>query len=249
MRTDDSNSGPEAHRDVFATTHWSVVLAAGAGDLPQATEALEKLCGAYWYPLYAYVRRSGYAAADAEDLTQEFFARLIAKDYVSAAQPERGKFRWFLMSAIKRFLFNERERATAAKRGGRHCHIPFDGEKAEDRYRLEAANHVTPDKLFDRAWAVNLIEAANRSLEEECLLEGRAELFEQLKVFVSGDENHPTYAEVGVGLRMTEGAVKVAVHRLRHRYLDALREQIAQTVTTRGEVDEELRELVAVFSG
>ncbi len=249
VRAEEPHSEPQAHGGVFATTHWSVVLAARGSDSPQAAEALGQLCRAYWYPLYAYVRSSGYTPADAEDLTQEFFTRLIAKRYVSAAQPERGKFRWFLMCAVKRFLINERERAGAVKRGAGRSHIPFDGEKAEDRYRLEAADHLTPDKLFDRAWAVDLIEAANRSLEEECRLEGKAEMFEQLKFFLSGDQAHLTYAEVGAGLGMTEGAVKVAVHRLRQRYRDALREQIAQTVTTRAEVEEELQELLVVFSG
>jgi RNA polymerase sigma-70 factor (ECF subfamily) len=233
----------------FATTHWSVVLAARErGDSPQATAALEKLCRAYWYPLYAYVRRQGCSPEDAQDLTQEFFARLLAKDYLAAVHPEKGKFRWFLLSAVKRFLHNEQQRALAAKRGGGAFHVPFDGEKAEDRYRLEAADHLTPDKLYDRVWAVNLIEAANRSLEEEYRLEGKAGFFEQLKVFLSGDRCGLAYVEIGARLEMTEGAVKVAVHRLRHRYRDVLREQIAQTVTTRTEIEEELRDLWAIFS-
>lgn len=239
--------GATAPRE-FVTTHWSVVLAAGDPTSPHAAEALEKLCRAYWYPLYAYVRRQGHGPEDAQDLAQEFFARLLGKGYLAAVHPEKGKFRWFLLSAVKRFLNNEQERALAGKRGGGAIHVPFDGEKAEDRYRLEAANHLTPDRLFDRAWAVNLIEAANRSLEEESVLEGKGEVFEQLKVFLSGDRSARTYADVGARLRMTEGAVKTAVHRLRHRYRDALREQIAQTVTTRTEVEEELRDLLAVFS-
>jgi len=233
---------------MFATTRWSVVLAAADRGGGQAAEALETLCRAYWYPLYAYVRRKGYKPEDAQDLTQEFFARLLAKGYLAAVHPEKGKFRWFLQSAVKRFLGNEQERALAGKRGGGAFHVPFDGEKAEDRYRLEAADPLTPDKLFDRAWAVNLIEAANRSLEEECLLEGKGELFERLKVFFSGEQSESTYAEIGARLHMTEGAVKVAVHRLRRRYRDMLREQIAQTVSTRTEVEEELRDLLAAFS-
>jgi DNA-directed RNA polymerase specialized sigma24 family protein len=234
---------------LFATTHWSVVLAARDPDSPRAAEALEELCRAYWYPLYAYVRRQGYSPEDAQDLTQEFFARLLAKGYLTAVHREKGKFRWFLLSAIKRFLNNEQQRALATKRGGGVFHVPFDGEKAENRYRLEAADHLTPDKLYDRAWAVNLIEAANRSLEEEYLLEGRAECFERLKVFLSGDTPQVRYADVGAALHMTEGSVKVAVHRLRHRYRDVLREQIAQTVATRTEIEEELRGLLAIFAG
>ena len=234
---------------VFATTHWSVVLAARDPDSPRAAAALEELCRAYWYPLYAYVRRQGCNPEDAQDLTQEFFARLLAKGYLAAVHPEKGKFRWFLLSAIKRFLSNEQHRAQAAKRGGGAFHLPFDGEQAEDRYRLEAAEHLTPAKLYDQAWAVNLIESAHRSLEEEYRLEAKADLFEQLKVFLSGEESDLTYADVGERLGLTQGAVKGAVHRLRHRYRAVLREQIAQTVNTRSEIEEELQDLLAIFTG
>jgi RNA polymerase sigma-70 factor (ECF subfamily) len=209
---------------------------------------LEQLCRTYWYPLYACVRGSGYSPADAEDLTQEFFARLLAKDYLSAVHPERGRFRWFLLSTVKRFLINERERATAVKRGGNCPHIPFDGEKAEERYRLDAADANTPDRLFDRAWAASLIQQTYVRLEEECVLEGKGALFAQLREFLSGDRAAQTYAETGAGLEMTEGAVKVAVHRLRRRYRDLLREQVAQTVHAPAELEEELRNLQAVFS-
>ena len=232
----------------FATTHWSVVLAAGQSADAQASAALEQLCRTYWYPLYAFVRGSGYLPADAEDLTQEFFARLLAKDYLSAVHPERGRFRWFLLAAVKRFLINERERATTIKRGGTCPHVPFDGEKAEERYRLDAADGNTPDWLFDRAWAASLIQTTYERLEEEYTLEGKAALFAQLRAFLSGDKTGQTYAETGAGLEMTEGAVKVAVHRLRRRYRDLLREQVAQTVHTPAELEEELRNLQAVFS-
>ena len=232
----------------FATTHWSVVLAAGQSADAQASAALEQLCRTYWYPLYAYVRSSGNAPADAEDLTQEFFARLLAKHFLSAVHPERGKFRWFLLAAVKRFLINERERATTIKRGGTCPHVPFDGEKAEQRYRLDAADANTPDKLFDRAWAANLIQTGYQRLEEEYVLEGKGPLFAQLREFLSGDKTELTYAETGAGLGMTEGAMKVAVHRLRRRYRDLLREQVAQTVHTPAELEEELRNLQAVFS-
>jgi len=233
----------------FTTTHWSVVLAAGQGESPHAAQALERLCRSYWYPLYAYVRRSGHRPEDAQDLTQEFFARLLVKHYLSAVHPERGKFRWFLLSAVKRFLINERERASAAKRGGTSPHIPFDGQKAEERYRLDAADRSTPDKLFDRAWATSLIQTTYQRLEEEHALEGKRRLFERLRVFLSGDRADLTCAEAGAELGMTEGAVKVAVHRLRRRYRDLLREQVAQTVHTAADLEEELRNLRAVFSG
>ncbi|MHC1764793.1 MAG: RNA polymerase sigma factor [Verrucomicrobiia bacterium] len=233
---------------LFTTTHWSVVLAARPGDSSKAAEALERLCRTYWYPLYAYVRRHGYSPEDAQDLTQEFFARLLAKDYLAAVQPAKGKFRWFLLSALKRFLVNARERAMARKRGGGRAPVPFDGEKAEDRYRLEAADHLSPDKLFDRAWAANQIDAAYRCLEEECALEGKRALLERLKVILSGDREVQTYAEIGADLGLTEGAMKVAVHRLRRRYRELLREQVAQTVPDGRALEEELRDLLAVFA-
>lgn len=232
---------------VFPTTRWSVVLAAGQDSSPQAAEALEKLCRAYWYPLYAYVRRQGHPPEPAQDLTQEFFARLLAKDYLAAVEPAKGKFRWFLLSAVKRFLLNERERNLADKRGGGRTHVPFDGQRAEERYRLEAADQLSPDRLFDRAWAVNLIETARQRLAEECALEGKRALFEQLEVLLAGDKGHATHAQIASRLGMTEGAVKVAVHRLRRRYRELLREEVAQTVGHGKELEDELRELLAVF--
>ncbi len=225
------------------------MLAAREEQSPQAQAALEQLCRTYWYPLYVYVRSSGHTPENAQDLTQEFFARLLAKHYLTAVRPEAGKFRWFLQAAVKRFLINERERASAAKRGGTSPHIPFDGQKAEERYRLDAADQRTPDKLFDRAWATNLIQATYQRLEEEYALESKGRLFERLRVFLSGDRADLTCAEAGAELGMTEGAVKVAVHRLRRRYRDLLREQVAQTVHTAADLEEELRNLRAAFSG
>ena len=245
---DEAFNSQAADARQFATTHWSVVLAAGQGESSHAAQALETLCRTYWYPLYAYVRHSGHTHENAQDLTQEFFARLLAKHYLSAVHLEQGKFRWFLLSAVKRFLINERERASAVKRGGTSPHIPFDGQKAEERYRLDAADQSTPDKLFDRAWATNLIQTTYQRLEEEYALEGKGRLFEQLRVFLSGDRADLTCAEAGAELGMTEGAIKVAVHRLRRRYRDLLREQVAQTVRTAADLEEELRNLRAVFS-
>lgn len=247
MRAEGSDSEPQARGGVFATTHWSVVLAARQQPSPESAAALEQLCRSYWYPLYAYIRRRGHSPEDAQDLTQEFFARLLAKDYLAAVQPAKGKFRWFLLSALKCFLVNEHERALAGKRGGGRAHVPFDGEKAEGRYRLEAADYQTPDKLFDRAWAVNLIEGAHRSLEDECALEGKRALFDQLKHTLSGDTGSATYAEIGAELGLSESGVKSAVHRLRRRYRQLLREQIAQTVPDDQALEEELRDLLAVF--
>lgn len=246
-------TGSEEHSSalpagVFATTHWSVVLAAGQGDTPQAASALERLCRDYWYPIYAYIRPQGHSPEAAEDLTQEFFARLLAKDYLSAVRREQGRFRWFLLCVVKRFLINEGEHARAAKRGGAVRHVPFDGDTAEGRYRLEAADLSTPDKLFDRVWAVTLIEQVHRLLQEEYALEGKAELFDQLNLFLSGDKAEVTYAQAGAPLKMSEGAVKVAVHRLRRRYRELLREQVAQTTHTPAELEDELRDLRAIFA-
>lgn len=232
----------------FTTTHWSVVLAAVGGESPQADAAMECLCRTYWYPLYVYIRSSGHTAADAEDLTQEFFAKLISKHYLLAVHRERGKFRWFLRSAVKRFLLNVREKETAAKRGGGAIHVPFDGEKAEERYRLEVSDFETPDRLFDRAWAVKLIETAHQRLEDEYAQGNKKELLTQLMVFVVGDKTGQTYAEVGASLGMSEGAVKVTVHRLRRRYRELLREEVAQTVHSTSDLNGELRSLQAAFS-
>jgi DNA-directed RNA polymerase specialized sigma24 family protein len=249
VRTEESSSEVRAHVGIFATTHWSVVLAAGRADTPQATAALEELCRTYWYPVYAYIRRQVDSPEAAEDYTQEFFARLLAKDYLCAVQSQRGRFRWFLLCAVKRFLINEHEHARAAKRGGKHEHLPFDGAIAEGRYGLEIASDTTPDKLFDRAWAMTLLTRVHRLLEEEYALEAKAELFERLHVFLSGDGAEVTYAQTGAELRMTDGAVRVAVHRLRRRFRELLRAEVAQTTRTRAELEEELRELRAIFAG
>jgi len=233
----------------FTTTHWSVVLAAGHPSSPDAQGALEQLCRTYWYALYAYVRRCGHSPEDAQDLTQEFFARLLAGNYVAAAEPGKGKFRWFLLCAVKRFLLKERDRLGALKRGGGLTFVPFDSQQAEGRYRLEVADPSAADKLFDRAWAIAVIEKAHELLRGEYLAEGKGRLFDQLKVFLSADPAEVTYGQVGDALQMTEGAVKVAVHRLRRRFGDLLREQIAQTVQCPAELDEELQHLRTLFSG
>ena len=233
----------------FATTHWSVVLAARDVRSPEAEDALAQLCRCYCNPLYAYVRRRGHEPQDAEDLIQEFFSRLLQKDLLKGVQQERGKFRWFLLAALKRFLVNEWKRQNAAKRGGRHVLISLDATAAENRFHLEVSDGVTPEKLFDQSWAVNLLEAAQEQLRREYDLGGRSAAFEGIKIFLSGDEAAHTYAETGKALGLSEGAVKVAVHRLRQRYRECLREQIGQTVSTPGEVDEEIRHLFAVFSG
>jgi DNA-directed RNA polymerase specialized sigma24 family protein len=248
VQQEASDFEAKEHGAVFATTHWSVVLTAAQKDSPQAAKALEQLCHDYWYPIYAYIRRQGHPPEAAEDLTQEFFARLLAKEYLSAVHPEEGRFRWFLLCAVKRLLINEGERARAAKRGGTSEHMPFDGAAAEGRFGAEAAEQMTPDRLFDRAWGMVLLERVHGLLEEEYLLEGKAHLFQTLQVFLSGDRAVISYTEAGAQLSMTDGAARVAVHRLRRRYRELLRAQVAQTTRTRMELEEELRDLRAIFA-
>jgi len=233
---------------VFATTHWSVVLTAGQSELPEAAEALEKLCRAYWYPLYVYVRRQGQSPHDAQDLTQEFFARLLEKKYLRLADPDRGKFRAFLLKSLKHFLVNEWEKARALKRGGGQVVIPLDAELAESRYAAEPTQAMTLDEVYEKRWAVTLIEAVLAGLRENYAASGRLPVFETLKGFIWGELTTLSYAEVAPQLGLTEGAVKVAVHRLRGRYRERLRAEVGKTVATPGEVNEELQHLIAVLT-
>lgn len=250
MKTKEVPSETVALPDAqFRTTHWSAVLAAREEDSPRADDALAQLCRTYWYPLYAYVRRRGHTPHDAQDLTQEFFARLLEKRMLSAVRRERGKFRWFLLSAMKRFLANDWNREHAAKRGGGQSVVSLDEQTAENRYRFEIADDATPEILFDQSWAVTLLEQAQRQLHNEYKGSNRGPIFEQFKVFLSGDRATMNLADAGAALGMSEGAAKVAVHRLRQRFRECLREQIAQTVSTPAEVDEEIRNLFAVFAG
>lgn len=239
---------PHARPGVFATTHWSVVLAAGQTESPQAVAALEQLCRSYWYPLYVYVRRQGYSPEDAQDLTQEFFARLLEKKYLRLADPDRGKFRAFLLKSLKHFLVNEWEKARTQKRGGGQCAIPLDAGIAESRYAAEPVQALTLDQVYEKRWAVTLIEAVLARLRENYEAAGRVAVFETLRGFIWGDQSTVSYAEAAPQLGLSEGAVKVAVHRLRGRYRELLRAEIAKTVATPGEVDEELQHLMAVLA-
>jgi RNA polymerase sigma factor (sigma-70 family) len=232
----------------FTTTHWSVVLAAGHGSVPGAQEALETLCRTYWYPLYIYVRRQGQSPHDAQDLTQEFFARLLEKKYLRLADPDRGKFRAFLLKSLKHFLVNEWQKARTQKRGGGQCIIPLDAEIAESRYAAEPFQALNLDLVYEKRWALTLIEAVIARSRESYAAAGRLPVFETLKGFIWGDQAALSYAEAAPQLGLTEGAVKVAVHRLRGRYRELLREEIAKTVATPGEVDEELQHLMAVLA-
>lgn len=233
----------------FTTTHWSVVLAAGHSSAPGATEALEKLCSSYWFPLYAFVRRQGHNPPDAQDSTQQFFAWLIEHKQLRAVEVERGRFRSYLLAMLKHFLSDERKKARAQKRGGGQELLSLDAQSAEDRYRLEPATDVTPETFFDRRWALTVMERTVARLRAEYAAADRAELFEELKHFQPGGEAGQTYAEVAVRLGLTESAAKSAIFRLRQRHGDLLREEISHTVATPAEVDQEIRHLIAVMGG
>lgn len=225
-----------------------MVLTAGQGQSPQAGRALEELCRTYWWPLYAYVRRRGYEAHEAEDLTQEFFARLLTKNYLADVAREKGKFRSFLLASLKHFLANEWDRARAKKRGGEHAHISLDAHAAETRYRSEPMDELTADRVLDRQWALTLLELVLARLDAEYAGAGKAELFERLKVYLTAVKDSVPYATVATKLGTTEGAVKVAVHRLRQRYRKLLREEIAHTVASPADIEGEIRHLFAAFS-
>jgi RNA polymerase sigma-70 factor (ECF subfamily) len=235
--------GPAA----FVTTHWSVVLRARDHSSPTSDEALETLCRTYWYPLYAFVRRLGHHPHDAQDLTQEFFARLLQKHYLKAAEREKGRFRTFLLVALKRFLADEWDRQHAQKRGGFAPVLSIDQELAESRFAAEPAHQLQPDVLFDRQWAMTLLERTLTLLRDEYVATGRAALFEALRACLGKEETALPYAEIAAQLKLTEGAVKMAVRRLRNRYREILRAEIAGTVASPEEIEEEIRHLFAAF--
>ncbi len=249
MRTEKPNSEPQAQGDVFATTHWSVVLAAGDASSPEAQSALERLCRAYWYPLYAHVRRHGYSPEDAQDLTQEFFARLLTKHWLSTADRNRGRFRTFLLGAFSHFLANEWHRARCEKRGGGREQVSWDQAMAENRYLAEPADELTPEKIYQKRWAATLLEKVLSQLRAEHVAAGKDAFFEVAKDFLWGEKNTVPQAELAAEFGLSEGALRVAVHRLRRRYRELLRAEIAQTVASPDQVDEELRELLAVLRG
>ena len=233
----------------FNTTRWSLVVAAAKSPSPQARAALEELCGSYWYAVYAFVRRRGKHVEDARDLTQEFFTRLLEKDYLETVDRERGRFRTFLLTAVSHFLSNERERDCAQKRGGGQTVLSLDFERGEERYQHEPADHWTAEKIFDRRWALTLLDQAVATLKEEYSAPDKGPLFEQLKVFLTGDSGAPAYDEPAARLGMSPGAVKVAVHRLRQKYRETLRLLIAQTVAAVDDIESELQLLLSALRG
>jgi RNA polymerase sigma-70 factor (ECF subfamily) len=245
----ERDAGFAARQQVFATTHWSVVLAASQTGGAQAQEALERLCRTYWYPLYGFVRRKGYDTHTAQDLTQAFFVRFLAKNYLAQVDREKGRFRSFLLASLNHFLANEWDRARAEKRGGGCGFISWDELERDGRVDVTAPPEWSAERVYEHQWALTLLNQVFARLREECLASGKGELFEALRVYLSGEKATASYAEAGEPLNMTAGAVQVAVHRLRRRYGDLLREEIAHTVNRPEEINEEIRHLFAALRG
>jgi len=227
----------------FNTTHWSVVLCAGQDQSSQGTAALENLCRTYWPPLYGFIRRQGYSPEDAQDLTQSFFVLLIERNDFRAVDPRKGKFRTFLLSSLTHFLANERDWSRAAKRGGGRQIVSLDALESEHRFLAEPVVNASPDKLFDLRWATTVLEEALRALAAEMQAAGRSRQFELLKAYLTGEPGEGDYATIASQLGMTSQAVAVAVHRLRQRYREQVREVVAQTVATPFDLEEEMRHL------
>jgi RNA polymerase sigma-70 factor (ECF subfamily) len=245
--SDGAGGDRPRHDGEFLTTHWSLVVSAGRRDDSAASRALAELCRRYWYPLYAYVRRHSHDADAAQDLTQAFFARLIEQNLPAVAAPERGKFRAFLLTSVKHFLANEHERAAAQKRGGAARRLSLDFDDGESRWSREPAHDDTPERLFDRHWALTLLDGVLKQLEAEHAATGRQKQFELLKSALAGDRERLPYAEIGASLSMTEEAARQAATRLRRRYRELLRAAIAETVAGPDEIDDEIRSLFAVL--
>jgi RNA polymerase sigma factor (sigma-70 family) len=233
---------------VFTTTHWSVVLAARGDKSVSAEAALATLCQAYWYPLYAHVRRRGNDPERARDLTQGFFGELLAKDSIARADPERGRFLTFLLAALDHFLHHQHRDAQALKRGGGHEFISWDAQDAEHRYALEPMDERSPDREFDRRWALATLEKVRTQLRNEFSLAGKKELFDALRPHLSGELETLPYAQTATQLNMTVVAVKVTVHRLRQRYGELLRQEVAHTLVDPSNVEKEIRHLILALS-
>jgi RNA polymerase sigma-70 factor (ECF subfamily) len=232
---------------VFVTTHWSVVLTARNEASPDSARALETLCRTYWYPLYAFVRGSGHSPPDAQDLTQGFFAALLARDYLQVVTPEKGRFRTFLRLAMKRFLANEWDKQRSQKRGGGQPPLSLDTALAEQRFLEERPGTLGPDSLYDRRWALTLLDETMARLEQEYAGAGKAGEFKQLKPHLTAGRGEIPYAAIAAGCRTTEGAARVAIHRLRKRFREVFRAVIADTVSSPDELEEELRHVLQVL--
>ncbi|HLP78564.1 MAG TPA: RNA polymerase sigma factor [Candidatus Paceibacterota bacterium] len=244
------NSTPpsSAPHDIFATTHWTVVLAAGRRHTPQSDQALEDLCRAYWFPLYGYVRRRGHSKEDAEDLIQAFFERFLTRNYLEGLSAERGRFRAFLLASLKHFAINEWKKSQRQKRGGGETPFSLDWSTADTQFQVASTAEPSPDKAFDREWALALLAKVIERLRSECEADGRGNQFAELKIFLTAGKGALPHAEAAKRLGMDEAAVRVAVHRLRKRYRQLLRDEIAHTLSDPAQVDEEMRALFGAFS-
>jgi DNA-directed RNA polymerase specialized sigma24 family protein len=236
------------HATLFLTTHWSVVLAARSARTTESSHALDSLCRTYWHPLYVYARRRGHSPQDAEDLAQGFFEKLLEKSWLAAVEQERGRFRQFLLMAFKRFLANEHDHAQRLKRGGGAHAVPFDTVLGEKLYREDTSPSASADEVYDRRWALSLLDSTLARLRTEFANSGRVREFDILKPQLTAPRGDAPYAELAVGLQTTEGAARVAVHRLRKRFREVFREEIAHTVNSPAELEDELRHLISVLA-
>jgi|ERR1043166_8928787 RNA polymerase sigma-70 factor (ECF subfamily) len=242
--SDSNHDSTPAKGQWFTTTHWSVVLAAGDSASPQSAEALEKLCRIYWYPIYAFIRRRGYGPHEAQDSTQDFFMHVLEDEILKSVDPAKGKFRSFLLVSVKNFLAKAWNRQQAAKRGGQFIFVSWDAESAENCYRQEPSHDVTPEKIFGQTWATVLLNEVRKKLSLEYAMDGKGMLFEAMEGCLAGEKAGP-YAEIASRLGMTAGAIKMAVLRMRQRYRELLRSEVAQLVGRPDEVEEELRDLLS----
>jgi RNA polymerase sigma factor (sigma-70 family) len=236
-----------APRADFLSTHWSVVLLAGKEHSPQSAAALEKLCQAYWYPLYSFTRRQGYDSHDASDLTQDFFTHLVSSNALAAVCRQKGKFRSFLLASLKNLLANEWNRARCQKRGGGEPIFSLDEETAEGRYKLDPQDDLTPDRIFDRRWAETIMSRALERLREECDQGAKKRQFDELKIFLLREEGDDSLSAAAARFKLTLSALKGSIHRLRRRFRELIRDEIAQTVSSPDEVEQEIRDLFAAF--
>jgi RNA polymerase sigma-70 factor (ECF subfamily) len=246
--SDATHGGKTASPGWFTTTHWSLVLAAGDGPTAISQAALEKLCRSYWYPLYAYVRRRGYSPEDAQDATQGFFTRLLEKNSVAHVSRDKGKFRSFLLTSMNNFLRDQWDKASAQKRGGGQAILSLDATDGEDRYQFEPVDHVDAEQLFDRRWALTILEQAKTRLKQECTENGTTRLYERVNPTESTDKHAPPYSAIAAELGMSESNVKTSVFRMRQRYRELVRDEVANTVETQSEIDGEIRYLISVIS-
>ncbi|HEY5909912.1 MAG TPA: sigma-70 family RNA polymerase sigma factor [Verrucomicrobiae bacterium] len=237
-----------AGRAQFTTTHWTVILAAGEKETPYSVAALEALCRTYWQPLYGYIRQRGYSPPDAQDLTQAYFARVLERDFLRGVDRSKGKFRSFLLATLDHFLANEWRNGHTQKRGGRFSFVSLEDTLAEQQYCEMAAAGLSPEQLFERQWATTLLERVLGRLHDEFVASGRETLFEEIKIFLTGEKQTVSYATLAAGLGTTVAGLKMAVSRMRHRYGELVREEIAATVASPEEIDGELQAMFSALS-